>query len=670
VTRDFYARQEKEEPALKSADGPLKYCPQCQAEFPLEQELSFCPRDRSLLVHKRPGLEGSILDGRFQILRRLGAGGYGEVYLAEQTGLKKSVAVKVLRGTIGQDLEKIKRFRQEAQALAKLNHENVCAVHDFGVSEDGRPFLVMDYLPGSSLAELLKLQALEPRNAARICFQLACALESAHTLGIVHRDIKPANVLVNFDSSGQPCSKLLDFGLARIAGQAEKADLTRTGETLGTPAYMSPEQCQAQSLDGRSDIYSLGCLFYECLTGHRCVQSDNPFECMHWHMEKDLPALSASSAGSEQLDPILKKMTARDIAKRYQSASELKADLERFLSGEVKKQPRLRSTAMLIIIALLLVTICWLLLPKAPVVTTYCPPPYYKEQVPTRGRKDAVPEFHNTATAEEQFARFPFLKELRYYAPWSNYGPLRPFQGFQPVKIVECSVCGPVKGVRQTEHPPARNPVLNKPVACGCQESVFAPSLNAFYTSDATDIYEVPAGQKVDEVRGLFFNKCKLSVYYFHGLTYDSKRNRLIAAGSTQDHIWCLMAYDLKEKKWQLLSNGDREQERGGWWNIETLYYSAADDKYYALVGVRNSPEAVLEINPEGTFSRVFYLKYSCLEHNLRPHLFKDGDRIAVCSNDPQQTTGVISVFDINSGDLLMKLGANWETGRLTAWQE
>jgi eukaryotic-like serine/threonine-protein kinase len=205
-------------------------------------------------------LRGRILDGRYQLGSVLGVGGMARVYLAEDRVLQRQVAVKVLSPPYDQDPLFVERFRREARTAAGLSHPNIVAVFDSG-SDGEQHYLVMEYVAGQSLAELLAHQGrLVPRRAGELASQVCAALAAAHTQGVVHRDVKPGNVLVG----GDGLVKVTDFGIAKAA---TSHTLTGSGMVLGTAAYLSPEQARGGPVDARSDLYGLGCVLYELLTG-------------------------------------------------------------------------------------------------------------------------------------------------------------------------------------------------------------------------------------------------------------------------------------------------------------------------------------------------------------------------------------------------------------------
>src|SRR5262249_19984782 len=208
----------------------------------------------------------------YRVVRRLGSGGMGEVLLAEDTQLERFVALKLMSEELSRDPNQRKRFRTEAKAASGLNHPNICVIYDVGETEDGRPFLAMEFIDGLTIEVLMEQRRLPIREILTIGVQIAGALEVAHARRIVHRDIKPANIML--DRSGQV--KVLDFGLAKRFAQdglsdttAHSPSLTQSGIMIGTPYYMSPEQVLGHKLDHRSDIFSLGVVLYELIAGQK-----------------------------------------------------------------------------------------------------------------------------------------------------------------------------------------------------------------------------------------------------------------------------------------------------------------------------------------------------------------------------------------------------------------
>lgn len=266
---------------------------------------------------------GALLAGRYEVVRTLGWGGMAEVYLAMDRRLGREVAVKVIRDRFAEDERFVARFRREARAAASLSHPNVVAVHDVGAHE-GSPFIVMEHIPGHTLAELVRDGgALPSDRAAEIGEAVARALGAAHAAGIVHRDIKPGNVMVTADGR----VKVLDFGIARAL---RWTPLTDTPAVQGTAEYMAPEYVRGDGADPRSDIYSLGAVLYELLTGRPPFTGDSPLQVAYKHLEE---APAQPEAVRPGIPPALSAVVMRCLAKhpgdRYRRAEELAGDLGR-----------------------------------------------------------------------------------------------------------------------------------------------------------------------------------------------------------------------------------------------------------------------------------------------------------------------------------------------------
>jgi Tol biopolymer transport system component/tRNA A-37 threonylcarbamoyl transferase component Bud32 len=279
--------------------------------------------------------------GPYQILGLLGVGGMGKVYKAHDTRLGRTVAIKILN-------EHSRRLEREASAASALNHPNIVTLHDIGHDGDLH-YLVMEYVPGDSLARLITPKGLPLAEAISYCTQIANALSAAHAAAVTHRDLKPANVIVT--PHGQV--KVLDFGLAKVTGRApssqtemltQESVLTATGAVLGTGAYMSPEQASARPLDYRTDIFSLGVMLYEMVAGRRPFRGTSQVETLHAIINDPFPPLAKQPP---EFDEILEKALAKDPKDRYQSAADLGLDLRRFQRArETKSLPSMRATAV------------------------------------------------------------------------------------------------------------------------------------------------------------------------------------------------------------------------------------------------------------------------------------------------------------------------------------
>ena len=257
------------------------------------------------------------IDGRYQVIQRIGSGGMGEVFRARDPVLGRTVALKLLPREVAQHAGAVDRFRTEAQAAARINHPNVVQVHDWGQTESTY-YMVMEYVRGRNLREILAARGrLEPRQATDIIIQVLDALAASHSTGLVHRDIKPENVIVSIDGT----VKVTDFGIARVT----EASVSTDG-LFGTVAYVAPEQARGEMVDGRSDVYSVGCLLYELLTGSMPFSGDAA-RLLYQHLNDAIPKPSLEAADvPESMDRIVEKATAKGPADRF-SAAEMKAEL-------------------------------------------------------------------------------------------------------------------------------------------------------------------------------------------------------------------------------------------------------------------------------------------------------------------------------------------------------
>ncbi|MEO3972740.1 Stk1 family PASTA domain-containing Ser/Thr kinase [Streptomyces sp. CAU 1734] len=274
------------------------------------------------------------LGGRYELGSVLGRGGMAEVYLAHDTRLGRTVAVKTLRADLARDPSFQARFRREAQSAASLNHPAIVAVYDTGedyVDQVSIPYIVMEYVDGSTLRELLHSgRRLLPERTLEMTIGILQALEYSHRNGIVHRDIKPANVMLT--RTGQV--KVMDFGIARAMGDAGMT-MTQTAAVIGTAQYLSPEQAKGEQVDARSDLYSTGCLLYELLTVRPPFIGDSPVAVAYQHVrEEPQPPSNFDAEITPEMDAIVLKALVKDPDYRYQSADEMRADIEACLDGQ------------------------------------------------------------------------------------------------------------------------------------------------------------------------------------------------------------------------------------------------------------------------------------------------------------------------------------------------
>lgn len=283
---------------------------------------------------------GNVFNQRYRLKEKIGSGGMADVYLADDQLLGREVAVKVLHAQYAADPAFIQRFRQEAQSAANLNHPNIVNIYDWG-NEGELYYIVMEYVEGRDLKEILRSDGrLLPERAAEIAAEVSAALQFAHRRNLVHRDIKSHNIFIT--SIGQV--KVMDFGIAR---EGNGGGITQTGMVMGTPQYISPEQAQGLAVDGRSDIYSLGVVLYEMLTGKVPFDDPNPVTITYKQVREDpVPPSVIDPEVPATLEAIVMKAMAKNPANRFQSAQEMKADLLRFLEGmPVNATPVLPETA-------------------------------------------------------------------------------------------------------------------------------------------------------------------------------------------------------------------------------------------------------------------------------------------------------------------------------------
>lgn len=307
-----------------------KICPQCGTRY--EGDNRFCTLDGATLVAESPAesLTGSVLADRYDIKKKLGEGGMGEVYLAEHVRMKRKVAVKVMRKALASDPAAIGRFHREAENASQITHPNVAAVYDFGdTGESGLVYLAMEFVDGEPLTSiLLRERTLNHMRASDVVSQIAEALSAAHALGILHRDLKPDNVMVTRTRAQTDLIKLLDFGIARVMGR-ETQHFTSTGLVVGTPEWMSPEQIAGDQLTARADIYALGLIAFRALTGEGAFGGATSQEVLLAKMTKAPRRLADVRPDIEWPEPLqqaMDRVLANDPTQRYEDALVFAAD--------------------------------------------------------------------------------------------------------------------------------------------------------------------------------------------------------------------------------------------------------------------------------------------------------------------------------------------------------
>lgn len=312
----------------------VKVCKLCHQSF--TNDAAFCPFDGEPLVAASPDwsaaadpLIGTVVDGRYEVVDAIGEGGMGTVYRVRHRALQRQFAMKVLRRDLARESDLCSRFIQEARAAATINHPNVVQITDYGTAPTGIPYFVMEFLEGSPLSRLIKQSGPMPASrAVRMLLQIAAGIGAAHRAGVVHRDLKPDNIFVLPDHQGGDHIKLLDFGVAKVAGSART---TRTGTVFGSPHYMSPEQASGQPVDHRADIYALGVIMYELFTGHVPFEADTYMGVLTKHMFMAPEKFSTRLGNTRELGA-LEDITLRCLEKkpenRYPTIEALVTDIE------------------------------------------------------------------------------------------------------------------------------------------------------------------------------------------------------------------------------------------------------------------------------------------------------------------------------------------------------
>src|SRR5246127_212443 len=285
------------------------------------------------------------LSDRYELGEILGFGGMSEVHLARDVRLHRDVAVKVLRADLARDPSFYLRFRREAQNAAALNHPAIVAVYDTGEAETAAgplPYIVMEYVNGVTLRDIVHTDGpLPPTRAIEVIADACQALNFSHQHGIIHRDVKPANIMISTTNA----VKVMYFGIARALSDSGNS-VTQTAAVIGTAQYLSPEQARGDTVDARSDVYSLGCVLYEILTGEPPFTGDSPVSVAYQHVREDpVPPSKRHEGISADLDAVVLKALAKNPDNRYQTAAEMRADLVRVHNGEAPEAPKVLTDA-------------------------------------------------------------------------------------------------------------------------------------------------------------------------------------------------------------------------------------------------------------------------------------------------------------------------------------
>ena len=309
----------------------MKLCPVCATEYP--DDVKFCPNDGQTLRAAAPAsdLVGQVVADRYHVIKKLGEGGMGQVYLAEHVKMGRRSAIKVMNPSMVHDPDAVSRFNREAANASRITHPNVCAIYDFGETPDGLIYLAMEFIEGEPLTELLRREdALAPGRAAHIFVQVADALQAAHDLGIVHRDLKPDNIMLTRGRDGSDVVKVVDFGIAKAIGGDDSQKVTKTGLVVGTPEFMSPEQLAGDKIDGRSDTYSLALVFFRMLTGKLPFEASTVQETMIKRLTDEPTTLAAARPDlvfPPGLQPTLDAALTRNPVERYQTVAKFASDV-------------------------------------------------------------------------------------------------------------------------------------------------------------------------------------------------------------------------------------------------------------------------------------------------------------------------------------------------------
>jgi serine/threonine-protein kinase len=303
----------------------MKICPRCQELYP--DHLKRCPRDAQDLRQVQDPLLGRTIGGRYRLISRLGAGGMSAVYLARHVMIDRLMAIKTLRRDLAKDPIQRDRFIREARAVNRINHANIVEITDFGETDDGLVYLVMEYVPGEPLLKSMGDGPMDVERAFHIAKQTASALCRAHEMGVVHRDLKPENILLVPRREHPDFVKVLDFGIAKIL---DAPSLTGSQQIFGTPGYIAPEYIQSTDIDGRADLYSLGVILYEMITGALPFDYEYPGDLLVKHVtEEPIPPRERYSRIEPAVEELILKCLAKDPNERFRDAFHFLDELER-----------------------------------------------------------------------------------------------------------------------------------------------------------------------------------------------------------------------------------------------------------------------------------------------------------------------------------------------------
>ena len=320
----------------------MKKCSKCPEVY--SDMMHFCPNDGNPLtpIASQDPFINSVLDGKYLIEESIGKGGMGLVYRAKHVNFNRLFAIKILKNELVSDPQAIKRFRNEANAAGMIRHPNAITISDFNITNDGTAYLVMDYVEGKSLRDILKKEGRQSyQRTVNLIAQVADAAAAAHRKGIIHRDLKPDNIMVEDLEDQSEMVRVLDFGIAKLSqNPAYSENITVGGAILGSPYYMSPEQCDGRHLDNRSDIYSIGIILYELLVGKVPFRAQTPWGLVKMHCSTPpTPIRNHRADISPALEAAILKALAKDPKDRQQSALELKKELEAALSATMVNAP-------------------------------------------------------------------------------------------------------------------------------------------------------------------------------------------------------------------------------------------------------------------------------------------------------------------------------------------